>query len=303
MTPRALAVAFFGVLAVAPADRSRADGAFPDAQSVLLPDDAVQRIIVASNFGLVVSEDGGQRWQYSCEAQATTNGRLDAIAASPDERIFSLADFGIATSADLGCTWRLGVGPFEGGRVLDYFVDPLDGNHVLAVAEPPTLAGLLPAQVFESRDGGRNYDTVLYPGVAGGGISGVEIARADPRARSRRRRCRRPRRQDTRRCRSCGRRRETRTPAPGAGRPASAVRRRPARGCHRADRRNSPIPGRPRKVQPPAARCSPGPRWWRCRSPRAKRCARRGSPRWRPGARSWSPGPRTNIASAGRRLR
>ena len=52
---------------------------------------------------------------------------------------------------------------------------------MLAVAEPPTLSGLLPAQVFESRDGGVNYDTVLHPGVAAGGISGVEIARSDPR--------------------------------------------------------------------------------------------------------------------------
>ena len=39
----------------------------------------------------------------------------------------------------------------------------------------------MPAQLFESRDGGITYGTVLHPGVAGGGISGVEIARSDPR--------------------------------------------------------------------------------------------------------------------------
>ena len=81
----------------------------------------------------------------------------------------------------MGCVWRLGAGPFEGGLVLDYFADPTDPGHVLAVAEPPALSGLMPAQLFESRDGGLDYGTILHPGVAAGGISGVEIARSDPR--------------------------------------------------------------------------------------------------------------------------
>jgi hypothetical protein len=170
-------------LAVTTAARSqaRADGAFPDAQTVLLPIDRPHQIIVSANFGLVFSEDDGAHWQYSCEMQATTNGRLYALGAAPDDRIFSLSDFGVATSADMGCSWRLGAGPFEGGLVLDYFADPTDANHVVAAAEPPGLSGLLPAQVFESRDGGLTYPTVLHPGVAAGGIAGVEIARSDPR--------------------------------------------------------------------------------------------------------------------------
>src|SRR5262245_662866 len=168
-------------LTVAAGGRARADGAFPDAQTVLLPIDRPHQIIVSTNFGLVFSEDDGAHWQYSCEMQATTNVRLYALGAAPDDRIFALSDFGVATSADAGCSWRLGAGPFEGGLVLDYFADPTDANHVVAVAEPPGLSGLLPAQVFESRDGGLGYPTVLHPGVAAGGIAGVEIARSDPR--------------------------------------------------------------------------------------------------------------------------
>ncbi len=169
------------LLAAAPARRARADGAFPDAQTVLLPADRPQQIIVAANFGLVISDDDGAHWQYTCEAKATTNGRQYSLGAPPDDRIFSLSDFGLATTSDGSCTWRLGTGPFEGGLVLDYFADPSDARRVLAVAEPPTLSGLMPAQVFESHDGGLSYDAVLHPGVAAGGIAGVEIARSDPR--------------------------------------------------------------------------------------------------------------------------
>jgi MYXO-CTERM domain-containing protein len=168
-------------LTAAAGGRARADGAFPDAQTVLLPIDRPHQIIVSANFGLVFSEDDGAHWQYSCEMQATTNGRLYAIGAAPADRLFSLSDYGVATSADMGCTWRLGAGPFEGGLVLDYFADPADANHVVAVAEPPGLSGLLPAQVFESRDGGLAYPTILHPGVSAGGVAGVEIARSDPR--------------------------------------------------------------------------------------------------------------------------
>jgi len=182
MSPRALIAGSLFLLVAAGNGRARADGAFPDAQTVLLPPDRPQQIIVAANFGLVFSEDGGAHWQYSCESQATTNGRLYSLGAPPDDRIFSLSDFGIATTSDRGCVWRLGAGPFEGGLVLDYFADPSDPAHVLAVAEPPALSGLMPAQLFESRDGGLDYGTILHPGVAAGGISGVEIARSDPRA-------------------------------------------------------------------------------------------------------------------------
>ncbi len=179
--PFAIVALTLPVIVAAAAGDARADGAFPDAQTVLLPADRPAQIIVAANFGLVFSDDDGAHWQYSCETQPTTNGRLYALGAAPDDRIFALSDYGVATTADNGCVWKLGGGPFDGGLVLDYFADPTDADHVLAVAEPPGLSGLMPAQLFESRDGGVTYGTVLHPGVAAGGISGVEIARSDPR--------------------------------------------------------------------------------------------------------------------------
>ena len=68
MSPRALIAGSLFLLVAAGNGRARADGAFPDAQTVLLPPDRPQQIVVAANFGLVFSEDGGVYWQYSCES-------------------------------------------------------------------------------------------------------------------------------------------------------------------------------------------------------------------------------------------
>src|SRR5437763_16996912 len=59
------------------AGAARADGAFPDAQGLLLPSDRPNEIMLATTFGVVVSLDGGQTWTYSCEQQG--NGALAAV--------------------------------------------------------------------------------------------------------------------------------------------------------------------------------------------------------------------------------
>jgi hypothetical protein len=158
-----------------------ADGAFPDSQTVLLPVGQPKRIVLAATFGLVFSDDDGGHWQYACESRATFNGRLYALGPGPEGRIFSVSDFGAAVSADWGCSWRLGGGLFDGGLVYDVFPDPIDPHHVLVVAKPPGLGVAMPAQVFASSDGGLTYGALLHAGPTAGGISGVEIARSDPR--------------------------------------------------------------------------------------------------------------------------
>jgi hypothetical protein len=160
---------------------ARADCAFPDAQSVLLPPDQPRTTILAATFGLVFTDDDGATWQYGCESRGTLNGRLYTQGPAPDRRLFAVSDAGAAVSADGGCSWRVGGGLFDGGSVYDVFPDPVDARRVLAVARPPGLGELPPTQVYASGDGGLTYDRALFVGPAAGGIAGVEIARADPR--------------------------------------------------------------------------------------------------------------------------
>ncbi|HET6147887.1 MAG TPA: hypothetical protein VFH68_10175 [Polyangia bacterium] len=160
---------------------AHADGAFPNAVTVLLPADHPEQITVAATFGLVFSDDEGAHWRYACESQATTNGRLYTMGPAPNDQMFALSDYGAAVTLDHGCTWKLATGPFDGGRVLDFFPDPIDPSHVLLLAEPPAPAGFAPLALFESRDGGLNYRApALFTAPADTHFTGVELARADP---------------------------------------------------------------------------------------------------------------------------
>src|SRR5206468_8799960 len=57
--------------ALGAAHGARANGAFPDELSIHFPANAPHRILVGANFGLLVSEDDGTTWRYSCEPYVT----------------------------------------------------------------------------------------------------------------------------------------------------------------------------------------------------------------------------------------
>src|SRR5438128_1496863 len=44
-----------------------ANGAFPDEFSIHFPPNAPHQILIGANFGMLVSEDDGRTWRYSCE--------------------------------------------------------------------------------------------------------------------------------------------------------------------------------------------------------------------------------------------
>ena len=64
------------LFALAPTSVARANGAFPDSSGLLFPADRPELVVLATNFGLVTSEDGGTSWSWSCESELTTQGRL-----------------------------------------------------------------------------------------------------------------------------------------------------------------------------------------------------------------------------------
>ena len=161
---------------------ARADGAFPESQAILLPADRPGAIAVATNFGLILSEDGGRSWQWTCERAETVSGSLYTVGAPPDDRLFSLSPFtGLAVSSDGSCSWRRPGGILATLLARDAFPDPSDPARVLALAvrsgDPNGTASLL----YASHDGGDNFeDPPLFTAPDGASLTGVEIARSDP---------------------------------------------------------------------------------------------------------------------------
>jgi MYXO-CTERM domain-containing protein len=167
------------LIATLPAGAARADGAFPDAQGVLLPADRPNEIMLATTFGVVVSIDAGQTWTYSCEQPG--NGALATfyqVGPPPRDRLFAKTDIALIYSDDRGCTWGKAQGMLAGKAPVDYFPDTANADRVWAVRGADTTTGGSDL-VVESTDGGGTFPTVRFTAAVGDGITGVELARSD----------------------------------------------------------------------------------------------------------------------------
>jgi hypothetical protein len=164
-----------GLLAAGPA---RADGAFPDGQTILAPRTLPGEILLATNFGVVESTDGGRAWLWSCEQPANSFGRLYQMGPAPTYRLFAIANGKLIFSDDRACGWQVSGGALAGTSVQDAFADPNDAAHVLAVAL--TFGDGGPSYtVLESRDGGASFAAPIFTADPGDLVTGVEIAAGD----------------------------------------------------------------------------------------------------------------------------
>jgi len=161
--------------------QAAADGAFPDSMQIFVPAEAPHRIILATNFGLITSDDDGTTWEWACEPRPLDdNSILYQKAASPSQRMFAvLIAHPMVYTDDLACTWTASGGSLATLVARDAFADPTSPDRVLAAAVPPT-ATLQPSSVFRSTDGGNTFGPALISGPTGGDILGVESAVSDP---------------------------------------------------------------------------------------------------------------------------
>jgi MYXO-CTERM domain-containing protein len=160
---------------------ARGNGAFPDSEGILLPADHPEQFRLATNFGLIVSDDGGQTWAWTCEQSGVSDlASLYQLGPAPLNRLFALSAHGLIHTDDGSCTWSKATGAVEKVLVTDYFSDPADPMRVLAVGLPNTTQ-LEPEGIYQSLDGGVSFSAPLYVGPVKGGITGVESARSDPK--------------------------------------------------------------------------------------------------------------------------
>ncbi len=155
------------------------NGAFPDTLSVVTRPGRGNELIVATNFGLAVSEDGGPNWLWVCEHDQGIGGSRYEPAAAPSARIFAQADTGLIATDDFGCTWSATALP-PNTRVSDYFPDKLDPTRVLMLASVPDTNSLTKWALFESTDGGLTSGKSLYTSGSNEQLTSVERARSAP---------------------------------------------------------------------------------------------------------------------------
>jgi hypothetical protein len=169
-------------LGLCPSRAARANGAFPESFQLLLPEDRPGEIILATNFGLILSDDAGATWTWTCERMPETDqGYLYAVGAPPTDRLFAISPgAGLALSNDDSCTWSRAAGSLTPITASDVFPDQTkDSMTVYAVAAP--ASGAAPSSIYASADGGLTFGAALFTAPKNGIIQGVESARSDPK--------------------------------------------------------------------------------------------------------------------------
>jgi hypothetical protein len=160
--------------------QASADGAFPDSMQIFAPSDHPHRIILATTFGLIISEDDGATWEWACEPSSTDKTILYQKAAAPSERLFAVQIIhGLVYSDDLACSWTPSGGSLATAIARDAFTDPTSASRVFAIAAEPADA-MIPSSAFRSDDGGLTFGPALFTAPATGDLLGVESATSDP---------------------------------------------------------------------------------------------------------------------------
>jgi len=153
MHPRAFALVLGISLACAPAT-GRANGRFPQSNALVFAPADRNLVALRTTFGLLVSRDRGQAWDWVCEQAFGVAGAEDpAFAFTPGGALFAATYQGLFVSRDGACSFSNAEASV--GRTL--FVDLTSRK-----AAPETIVAL--ASAFESNDdaGAARYATTLF---------------------------------------------------------------------------------------------------------------------------------------------
>ena len=176
----------FAAIAFSASSPARANGAFPDEFSIHFPPNAPHRILLGANFGLLVSEDDGLTWRYSCEPwvvsesnAAQTSVNVSFYQVTADGALLADSVVNVTRSTDVACTWPTSTGFIVGHSVADIFADPNEPTFVLATVTMPNPTPTVTSYMVASHDGGKTFDALhLYE--TADLLTGVEIARSKP---------------------------------------------------------------------------------------------------------------------------
>ena len=152
----------------------QAHGAYPVANQVLFDPEDDSRIMVASNIGILRSEDGGASWAWTCMAAYGSNMNEHPHVALLDWNTIVVArQQGLSLSNDGGCSWQ--------------FPEQLAGRWVTDIQRAPGSDRLYavassreaPSALFVSDDRGAGWSAVgpAFPGTL---LRSLLLPHADP---------------------------------------------------------------------------------------------------------------------------
>jgi hypothetical protein len=142
---------------------ARANGRYPQTASVSFEPGNNHRIIVGATFGMLLSEDDGATWRWTCETNVGYSGNFDPIyAMSSQGTIFASTFNGLAISRDNGCDFDFAGAPLTGYWIGDVFVGA-DGE-----VWASTVDTTKPNDLFVSDNDGQSFTALGLAGLEPG---------------------------------------------------------------------------------------------------------------------------------------
>jgi hypothetical protein len=152
---RAAALAAIGAL-LAPA-AAKANGRYPAAGQIAIHPGDPSTILVRATYGLLLTRDAGQRWDWICEGAVGFTGNEDPmISFAKDGTLLAGIFEGLSVSRD-ACQWDFAGGGLTGHYVVDLAVDKVDPTKAVLVISNSTGTGGYLGQVWQTADSGATW--------------------------------------------------------------------------------------------------------------------------------------------------
>ncbi|WP_437515100.1 WD40/YVTN/BNR-like repeat-containing protein [Sorangium sp. So ce1099] len=155
------AAALLSVAAVAAP--ALANGRFPAAGQIATHPSDPSRLLVRATYGLLTSQDGGERWRWICEPVVGFGDNEDPMLAFlADGTIIAGVFDGLSASKNGGCDWSFAPGDLLDRYVIDLSADRADPSRAVLVVSTGLGSGRFLTQLWETSD---NADTWTKAGV------------------------------------------------------------------------------------------------------------------------------------------
>lgn len=162
------------------AEPARAHGTFPEVKQILLRAERPAQIILATNFGLIFSEDSGSTWSFSCEHGLSAYAAPYLLGAPSSQRIFAMTSGGLIYSDDDACGWQAARGALSDVLPFGFTVDASSSRRVYAIGVP--LSQLYDGDnIYISDDAGLSFGEPVYTSPQGSALLTVSVAPSNPR--------------------------------------------------------------------------------------------------------------------------
>ncbi len=166
-----------------------ANGRFPAANQLVVSPADPNTLVARTTFGILISRDHGQNWDWLCEQAVGFLGNADPALGLTQGGSAVLGKFdALLVSSGDWCNWSTIGGGLADAYVSDVVVRPDTPHAVLAVtstylgadAGAPDAGPMYASQVFQSTDDGAKWAMPGPPLQAGWVTETIEVAASDP---------------------------------------------------------------------------------------------------------------------------